>query len=130
VADDDEENRRRAALFASSGHAQLNPPSAIARAVELGMAWAEDITDRTLVRVAVVDWPAWPPYDEAKPRARKHAAQLVADLPIHLQHRRPESEFRTSEARARQRGAADALVRLCYDAARTRYAELAAWRLT
>jgi hypothetical protein len=113
VADDDEENHRRDALLAPTRANVLNPPSAVARAVELGIAWAETVAHRECLSLKVADWPAWPPCEEAKPRARQHSARLVADLHIHLQHKRPEREFRTPEARARQRAAADALVRLC-----------------
>jgi hypothetical protein len=78
-------------------------------AVELGAAWADTVAQRECLPLKVANWP---------------------DLHIQLQHKRPERECRTPEAHARQRASADALVRLCYDAARTRYAELAAWRLT
>jgi hypothetical protein len=37
---------------------------------------------------------------------------------------------REPAALARQTAAAEALVRLCYEAARTRYLELAAWRMS
>jgi len=112
-----------------TGQGTLNPPSAIARAVELGTAWAEAIVERICRSRSVVDWPIWPVSGAASARARRHAERLVAELHVHVAHRRHEREAQTPEALQRHRAAGEALVRLCYEAARTRYAELAAWRL-
>jgi hypothetical protein len=126
-------SRTIGASWASAAHSgagqTLNPPSAIARAVELGAAWAESVTERACKARPVVDWPTWPPFDDAKPQAREHAARLVAALHVHVAHVTRDPEAQTEAANARKRVAEAALTRLCYDAARTRYAELAAWRL-
>lgn len=128
MSEDDERRDKEALLFHGTG--VLNPPSAVTRAAELGAAWAEDVARRTCQSLAVVDWPVWPPYDQAKPAARAHAGSLVAALHVHLAHPSRDPEARTPAAIERQEAAAEALARLCYEAARTRYLELAAWRLS
>ncbi len=57
----------------STGRRTLNPPSAIASAVELGAAWAEAIAERVCQSRAVASWPAWPPFEEASALSARRA---------------------------------------------------------
>ena len=107
----------------------LLPPTAIDAAVALGKSWAESIVARRLRAKGIDTWPRWPPFDEAPKRSRTHAAKLVAPIHVDVAHPRHAKELREPDAVARRLRAREALVRLCYETAQTRFAELAAWRL-
>jgi hypothetical protein len=122
-----EHNQHQAALLSGDANV-LNPPSAVVKVAELGAAWAEAVARRVCLTLAVGDWPAWPAFDQAKRAARQYAATLAWGLHVHRVVVNHDPRASTSAALERQAAAEDALVRLCYEAARTRYLELAAWR--
>src|SRR4051794_30678359 len=75
------ENDQDALRFSGAG--VRNPPSAVMKVAELGVAWAEAVARRVCLTLAVGDWPAWPSFEKAKRSARDYAATLAWGLHVH-----------------------------------------------
>jgi hypothetical protein len=111
----------------SGRNSTLPAPSYISRAVELGMAWAEEMYERKLIGLPVADWPPWPPWENATSFARRYARTLSGDLRYELPRYDPLARLLSTMDRMERAHAA--LERFVYEVARLRYFEMAARRL-